>query len=165
MQVAQYHNSHEMSAHAAGATSLPQLRIAAEAYCRILAELVSRPAEAGGLLLGPVDSDDITEFFFDIGGICTGATYSPDHVTLNRHLKESWLPSGRDWKGFVHSHPRGYGRLSSGDLAYIGRLLAKSSDMTTFAAPIVLPDEFRFCPFIVRADRPRDPIHAQLVLF
>lgn len=43
-------------------------------------------AETGGILLGPKDSDTITEFHFDAGGTWTGATYSPDVKTLNARL-------------------------------------------------------------------------------
>ena len=121
--------------------------------------------ETGGILLGPIDSDDITDFYFDHTALSTGATYSPDHVTLSRRMKEEWMPCGIDMKGFVHSHPRGVDRLSSGDLTYIRRLLEINDDMEVFAAPIVLPEQYRMCPFIVRRDAPRQVLPATLTLF
>jgi proteasome lid subunit RPN8/RPN11 len=143
----------------------PRLRIAAQAYRHILCSLMPLPPEAGGLLLGPINCQDITEFFFDGGAACTASTYSPDHATLNRHMQDRWIPAGLDMKGFVHSHPRGCPSLSDGDLAYIRRLLSKNQDMSIFAAPVVLPSEYRFCPFVVQASDARQPVPAELVLF
>lgn len=142
-----------------------QLRMARDAYRQVLHDLTSRPPEAGCLLLGPIGSDDVTGSFFDASAGCSGATYTPDHVTLNRRLKEEWMPSGIDFKGFAHSHPGTFGQLSDGDLRYIARLLAKNGDMAVFAAPIVVPAEFRLCPFIVTRDEPDRAQQAELVLF
>ena len=127
--------------------------------------IAGKRPETGGILLGPINSDDITDFYFDNTALSTGATYSPDHVTLNRRMKEEWMPCGIDMKGFVHSHPRGVDRLSAGDLTYIRRLLEVNDDMDVFAAPIVLPDQYRMCPFIVRRNAPRQALRATLTLF
>jgi len=142
-----------------------ELRMAREVLREMLIELMGRPPETGGILLGPIGSEDITQFCFDVGGRCSDATYSPDHSTLSRLLKEVWIPSGIDFKGFAHSHPHGYDRLSPGDLAYITRLLIRNPDMRVFAAPIVLPSEYRWLPFIVSREALGRPILADLVLF
>ena len=141
------------------------LRIAADALRIAMTEITKRPLESGGLLLGPIGSNDITEFFYDNGGTCTGASYTPDHVTLNRLMKQQWIPGGLDMKGFIHSHPTGCDALSCGDLRYIQRLLKSNDDMDVFAAPIVIPAEYRLCPFVVQRSNPSIPQLAQLTVF
>lgn len=128
---------------------MPTIKMHHEAYKKIMNSICSRPAESGGILLGPIGTNEVTDFYFDHGANCTGATYSPDHVTLNRKMKEEWLPAGIDMKGFVHSHPGHLDRLTSGDLSYIKRLLKKNTDMDMFIAPIVIPGEYRMRPMIV----------------
>ena len=135
------------------------------AYRDILSSIGALPPETGGILLGPVGSNDVVEFFFDQGGSCSTSTYSPDHVALMRKMREEWLPAGIDMKGFVHSHPGRYARLSPGDLVYIRRLLDINPDMEMFAAPIVVPFEFRLCPIVVLRADPTVGRHARLVLF
>lgn len=128
---------------------LPPIVMKSSVLCHIMRTVGARPAETGGILLGPLGSNDITAFYFDETAECTGGTYSPDHLLLRRKLKEDWIPSGIDFKGFVHSHPGRFDRLSGGDLRYIRRLLEKNTDMDFFVAPIVIPQEFRLRPIIV----------------
>ena len=146
-------------------THQPQLRMARSAFCDSVEAIMARPPESGGLLLGPIHSTDITAFHFDDSGTCTGAMYTPDHATLNRLLREQWLPQGLDMKGFIHSHPFGYASLSPGDLRYIRRLLNSNADMDLFAAPIVIPGQFLFCPIVVLRDDPHRCHYAKLELF
>jgi len=127
--------------------------------------ICSRSPESGGILLGPVGTNEITEFYFDQGGRCSGATYSPDHVGLMRKMKEEWLPAGIDMKGFVHSHPGRMDWLTGGDLSYISRLLDKNPKMELFFAPIVIPCEFRLRPIVVLRKRPRLAQEANLEFF
>jgi proteasome lid subunit RPN8/RPN11 len=143
----------------------PQMRMSKAVHTEIVFSICSRPPETGGLLLGPIGSNDITDFFFDKGADSTGATYSPDHITLNKKMKEEWMPSGNDMKGFVHSHPGKFDCLSHGDLEYISRLLAKNEDMDIFFAPIVIPSEYRIRPLAVLRDNPKVSLEAKLVLF
>lgn len=142
--------------HLRGAGDRPGrvMRMAKTAYRHMHCSLGRRPPEAGGLLLGPIGCTLVTHFHFDDSAVCTGLTYTPNHIALGRLMKERWLPAGLDMKGAAHSHPSGLARLSHGDLAYIARLLTANPDMDEFLAPIILPDSFRICPFIV--DR-RDP--------
>lgn len=123
-------------------------------HCAILCMIGARRPETGGILLGPIGSNDVTDFYFDATASCSGATYTPDHVTLRRKMNEEWVPAGIDMKGFVHSHPGGFDRLSAGDLAYIRRLLEKNADMSVFAAPIVIPEAFCLRAIVVLADQP-----------
>jgi proteasome lid subunit RPN8/RPN11 len=132
----------------------PPIRMSRHVSCQIMSTIGARPAESGGILLGPIGCDNVTEFFFDRSALCSGAAYTPDHVTLRRKMKEEWMPSGLDLKGFVHSQPASFNRLSAGDLAYIRRLLQSNPDMSVFAAPIVLPQTFQLLPIVVLADQP-----------
>ena len=143
----------------------PELRMAHAAFCDILNTVGSLAPETGGILLGPVGSNDVTDFHFDDTASCSGATYSPDHESLQRKMNNEWLPAGVDMKGFCHSHPGNLDRLTSGDMAYIQRLLAANGDMDMFAAPIVIPEAFRLCPLVVLREDPRVARTAALILF
>ncbi|HYE20294.1 MAG TPA: Mov34/MPN/PAD-1 family protein [Tepidisphaeraceae bacterium] len=132
----------------------PPLRMCRHVRCRILCTIGALPPETGGILLGPIDGDRVTDFYFDATAACGGATYTPDVATLRRKMRDEWLPAGLDMKGFVHSHPGGFDRLSGGDMEYIGRLLDRNPDMRMFAAPIVIPESYRLRAIVVTADRP-----------
>jgi proteasome lid subunit RPN8/RPN11 len=134
---------------------VPPISISRHVVCKIMCSVGAHGPETGGILLGPIDSSEITDFYFDVTAQCTGATYSPDHLTLRRKMKEEWLPAGIDFKGFVHSHPGSFDRLSDGDLRYIRRLLDKNPDIEAFAAPIVIPREFRLRPIVVLREEPQ----------
>jgi proteasome lid subunit RPN8/RPN11 len=140
------------------------MRMSKAVHTEIIFSICCRPPETGGLLLGPIDSNNITDFFYDQGANCTGATYTPDHITLRRKMKEEWIPSGIDMKGFVHSHPGRFDCLSLGDLEYISRLLIKNEDMDIFFAPIIIPSEYRIRPLAVLRNNPKVSVEAKLVL-
>lgn len=144
---------------------MPVVKIAHSVCKDILLTVGARPVESGGILLGPVGTNDVTDFFFDNGGNCTGSTYSPDYVILRQKMKKEWLPAGIDMKGFVHSHPGSFDRLSTGDMVYINRLLDKNNDMTMFVAPIVIPSQFRLRPLVVLRDKPRIACEARFEYF
>lgn len=131
----------------------PRMRMAISIPRAIMNTVGAAPPESGGILGGPKDSDDITEFIRDDGGTWTGTKYTPDHEGLNRMLRDDWKPRGLDFKGFVHSHPDGYTQLSPGDLRYIRRIFDCNPGMQVFMAPIVLPALFWIRPFIVRRGR------------
>jgi len=141
------------------------IKMSQGAYKKIMNYISARPAESGGILLGPVGSNEVTDFYFDSGGTCTGATYSPDYRTLGKLMKEKWLPSGIDMKGFVHSHPGMLDWLTNGDMVYIDRLLDKNPDMDMFIAPIVIPDQYRIRPIVVLRKQPRKALEARIELF
>ena len=79
------------------------MRMTRKAFDKAMFSICSRPPESGGLWIGPVGTYEITDFYFDSGGTFSSASYSPDHVTLNRKLKEEWLPRGLEFFGFCHS--------------------------------------------------------------
>ena len=147
------------------APEMPVVVMAWAAYEDILRRIASRPAETGGILLGPVGSAEITRFYFDQAGSCTACSYSPDYVGLSRRMKQEWLPSGIDMKGFVHSHPDRLDRLTVGDLNYVRRLLLANNDMTIFVAPIVIPEEFRIQPIVVLRTSMSTQRQARLALY
>ena len=152
--------------HAAKAANIPvsPIRMSRHVRCEIMSTICARPPESGGILLGPIGSNDVTDYFFDGTAHCTYGTYTPDHLTLRRMMKEVWMPSGIDLKGFCHSHPQAYARLSDGDMLYIRRLLEVNPDMDVFAAPIVIPQAFRLQAIVVLADQPhiQQPTFLQL---
>jgi len=143
----------------------PVLPMARAAYEDILLHIASRPAESGGILLGPIGGNEITRFHFDHAGSCTSSSYSPDHIGLSQRMKQDWLPSGIDMKGFAHSHPGRLDWLTTGDLRYIRRLLTANDDMDVFVAPIVIPIEFRIRPIVVLRTDMSTARQAKLVLY
>lgn len=138
----------------------PKIIVHASVIDRIMNSIGARPAETGGILLGPTDSNEITNFFFDATADCTGITYTPDVRALQKKLDNDWLPQKIDFKGFCHSHPSALDRPSSGDLEFIGRLLKSNPDMPHFIAPIVIPDEFRIRFYLIDRRNPEQPQEA-----
>jgi proteasome lid subunit RPN8/RPN11 len=110
------------------AFDVPQISMSRHVVCQIMCTVGVHAPETGGILLGPIGTSDITDFYFDSSAQCSSATYTPDHLTLRRKMQEQWLPSGTDFKGFCHSHPGRFDRLSEGDLHYIRRLLDNVSN-------------------------------------
>jgi len=147
------------------AQEMPVVTMARAAYEDILRHIASRPAESGGILLGPIGSNEVTRFYFDQTGSCTSSSYSPGHVGLSRRMKQEWLPAGLDLAGFVHSHPGRLDWLTVGDLRYIRRLLLANDDMDVFVAPIVIPIEFRMRPIVVLRTDMNTPRQARLALY
>jgi len=141
------------------------VNIKREPFDNAMLTIALKPPESGGLLLGPVGTNDVTDFFFDAGGNVTGASYSPDHRTLNRKMKEEWIPAGIDMKGFIHSHPGRLDTLTDQDLMYIKRLLAANPDMSMFIAPIIIPFEFRMRMMVVFSDNPGTIVEARINFF
>lgn len=150
---------------APASTATVELLMARSTYRESLATICRRAPESGGLLLGPIGSNDVTDFYFDATADCTGGTYSPDTATLTRKLKHEWIPAGLEFRGFLHSHPGRMDRPSSGDLRYVARLLQINPELSQFALPIVIPSEFRMRPFVVRREQPCMACEARLILF
>lgn len=142
----------------------PQITLSTSVLDRIMNSIGARPAETGGILLGPLDSNDVTDFYYDGTADCTGITYTPDVKTLQQKLNDEWLPAGVDFKGFVHSHPTALDRPSGGDLEFIARLLRSNPDMPHFVAPIVIPEEFRIRFYLIDRNYPSSPREAEVRL-
>ncbi|MBM4103123.1 MAG: hypothetical protein FJ263_03610 [Planctomycetes bacterium] len=136
-----------------------------ETFDKMMFSICPRPAETGGLILGPLGSNDGTDFFFDAGGSITGTSYAPDCVTIVKKLKEEWIPAGIDLKGIAHSHPGKLDRLTTEDMAYIKRLLIINPEMPVFLAPLIIPHEFRMRMMVVFRDNPDIAVEARINFF
>jgi proteasome lid subunit RPN8/RPN11 len=130
--------------------------LARDVYEEIARTVGSKKAEQGGALGWREDERVVRYFRFDDTAATTGATYSPDDKALNAMFQRDWNPRGIRLAGFVHSHPSGLARPSSGDLAYSKRILAAIPDLPYLVLPIAqtVPDtgEFRLVPFLVLRD-------------
>lgn len=137
---------------------------------QILETIGRRPAEQGGALGGTRRPCQVEHFRFDGSARTSGATYSPDHVLLNRLFATSWNPRDIRLLGFVHSHPGGFGRPSGGDLEYAERILGHMDDLERLLLPIVItePDAGHFemrSYAAVRAGRRVRTVELDVVLF
>jgi hypothetical protein len=120
--------------------------IACDAYQEIARSIGQRHAETGAVLGGSRALGLITHVHLDQRAEVSGVTYSPHIATVNRLLREEWDPNGIDFMGFVHSHPGGYGRPSTGDQIYAERILRALPRLDRMAMPIVqtVPDTGQF---------------------
>jgi len=141
------------------------IRMTRKAFDKAMFSICSRPPESGGLWIGPVGTYEITDFFFDSGAAFSSASYSPDHVTLNKKLKEEWLPMGLEFFGFCHSHPGSLDWPTLADIDYIRRLLKANSEMSMFFAPIIIPSEFRMRPTVIFRNNPDKVLEARIEFF
>lgn len=114
----------------------------------------ARRAEQGGMFGGRRSRATVTDFHFDTSARRTNSTYTPATSMLNTLLRDEWNPAGIDFLGFVHSHPRGLWRPSSGDCTYAERILDAIPAMDRLLLPIAQtrPDTRRFVlhPFVAR---------------
>lgn len=158
---------HNMRQQPSRAHATP-LRVTPEVMNQIHRMIGLRSPELGGALGGDRRTGFVTHFHFDSTARATGATYSPDHKTLNRLFSDEWNPAGINLLGFVHSHPFGFRRPSQGDLEYARRILDAIPEMDRCLLPIVVSQSghFEFLPFAaVRRDSDVeiDPIELELV--
>jgi proteasome lid subunit RPN8/RPN11 len=129
------------------------IKIKHKALYDLMNQVGSRSPEKGGVFVGPVGRDYITDFYFDHSATSTGGTYAPDYLTINRILHEHWEPAGLEIKGIAHSHPGNLDSLTYADLSYIKRLMVSNPHMKTFVAPVVLPHHYAVRPLVVSRDQ------------
>ncbi len=110
------------------------MKITKHVYDQIVGTVGKLPTETGGLLAGPLDGP-ITHYYYDEFGVRGCAEYSPDTNAVNRLLKE-W-PEHIRLRGFVHSHPSGYMRLSGADIEYATRIVKHNKTLPNLQLPIV----------------------------
>ncbi|SOD73526.1 JAB domain-containing protein similar to deubiquitination enzymes [Jatrophihabitans sp. GAS493] len=112
----------------------------------IMRTVGSQRAESGGMFGGVRGSGTVTEYHFDTTAATTGATYYPDHLFLNRLLREDWNPANINLLGFVHSHPAGSRRPSGQDLRYAQQIMDGIPELDRFLMPIAqtIPDTGHF---------------------
>lgn len=126
------------------------------AVYRAIADTIgSRPAESGGPLGGVRGSGLVSHYQPDPTAHTTGVLYEPDIEHVNGLFRNTWNPAGINLLGFVHSHPAGNRRPSTGDLRYATRILAGIPELDRLLLPIVQtePDTGRFAVHAYAARR------------
>ena len=109
-------------------------------YHQICETIGKLPPECGGVL-GAVQNDFITEFFFDAKGNSSVNGYAPDIQSINDMLINDWMPRGVLMVGIVHSHSNGIAVPSCGDISYGIRILQALDIVDRFYLPIVTTSE------------------------
>lgn len=110
------------------------MEIKEDVLFEMIAEIGSRPAEEGGLLIGPVGQETVTLFVYDNEGGRSGVTYTPSPAV--NEVLPLLAEEGLDLKGFVHSHP-GLETPSDGDLRYVAAILEANPQMERVYLPIM----------------------------
>lgn len=158
------HNSKVASVDPDFLEDCPPLLMATTAWQTMMADLTTRPPEAGGVLIGPVDHDAVTHYVPDSTGRATSASFTFDHMRINEMLRH-YVPLGLDAKGVAHSHPYGCFALSGGDLQFVSDCFAKAPQLEfdRFYMPIVVGK--RVFPYIVYRRESPVAVFSQLILF
>jgi hypothetical protein len=133
-----------------------------DAFGEIKSSVGSVKPETGGILLGFRSDYVVRKFIFDKKGSFSPGGYDPNVDYLNPFLKSEWYKNRYDLIGFVHSHPRGIGRLSGdfgngiGDLGYLKRIFEHINGLNKFLVPIVYSQfdghAFKMLPFVAWKD-------------
>ena len=146
----------------------PEMHLTSPVYEEIMEALMSRPPEAGGLLLGPKNHHAVTHFYLDETARACAVSFTLDHHGMNRVLQH-YKTCGIDAKGIVHSHPNGCHAPSNPDLEYVQQLFRKpkNATVTEFFLPIVCGGLFH--PYVITRNNDQGPaaraLPAKLVLF
>lgn len=121
-------------------------------YEQIRQQIGSRRAEEGGPLGGSRQTGIVSDFYHDDSARRSVASYSPNHVFLNKLFKEQWNPQEINLLGFVHSHPPGVRHPSAGDEFYAEQILKYIPELDRLLMPIVMTvpntGSFEFLPFV-----------------
>jgi hypothetical protein len=142
---------------------VPLMRFTHQAYGEVMKVLGELEPEAGGLLLGPRDSDLVTHFHRDEDGVGTAGTFTLGAKGLNAALKV-YKEARLEVKGVAHSHPRFVKGPSGPDLDYATQLLQnpKNEGADELLMPIYCGGTLY--PYIIYRDEPGVSHRAQLVL-
>ena len=132
-------------------------------YDEIINTVGSLESESGGILLGSREDYIVQKFFFDKSGSRTSGSYDPDLSSLNKIVKREWEENDLELLGFIHSHPRGYSKLSgdwgggTGDIGYLKAIFAAMPTLETFLVPIMYSSydgqEREFFPYVATRGR------------
>jgi proteasome lid subunit RPN8/RPN11 len=128
------------------------MRFTTSAYNNIIDTIGSQPAELGGLLFGNEEDCIVRKFVFDKNATVTRATYSFNVAYLNKEIKRLWEDEALSCIGFIHSHPRDFGRPSFPDIQYFTEMF-QYMPRKLYLIPIVytVPDGgFDLRPYILR---------------
>jgi hypothetical protein len=132
------------------------------AFNEIVATVGAKKAETGAILLGDRKDFVVQKIIFDPFGSTSSSAYDPDTEFLNKVIKKEWDNNKLALIGFVHSHPRGYDRLSgdygnnTGDVGYLKAIFKAIPALDKFLVPIVFSTfdqgSFKLIPFVAWAD-------------
>ncbi len=129
--------------------------ICESAFNGIVNFIANQKCETGGALFGKEDDYIIRKFVPDVDAKTSHSTYEINTDYINSVIKRYWEQEQLSLLGIVHSHPKGFSRLSGPDIAYFRNLLQKSINRKRFFAPIVhtLQDGgFQILPFEIASD-------------
>jgi len=134
-------------------TSLWPMKITQSAYRGILDYFLSREPEAAGILLGPVQDDQvITHFLPDEDGDATSVSFHLNAPGVNRTLKRV-KPAGLNGKGLIHSHLPGITQPSGGDIAYMRQLFGMPANATAQQCFLPIVCDRRVYPYVYARGR------------
>ncbi len=110
--------------------------------------LGTRKPECGGVL-GARPNEPISKFYFDISGISTDDSYTPDYEKINEILEE-WAKDGVQMVGMIHSHGNEGNFPSCGDLYYCEQIIRSNPSIKEFLLPIATVNPFAVFVYRVR---------------
>ena len=139
------------------------MRFTQQAYLALMKAMGEVEPEAGGLILGPRDSDLVTHFHRDEEGVATPVTFTLGAKGLNAALK-IYKEAKVEVKGFVHSHPRRVKAPSGPDLEYAAQLLQNPKNEGAEELLIPIYCGGTLYPYIIYRDEQGTCVRAQLVL-
>jgi proteasome lid subunit RPN8/RPN11 len=105
-------------------------------YAEIRDRIAAHPPERGGALYGPRHYPFVTHFEFDPDGLTSDVSYVPS-TRLIENVPRVERETGLQFKGIVHSHPRGLTRPSGGDEQTVGSFFRLNPHIAQMALPIV----------------------------
>jgi proteasome lid subunit RPN8/RPN11 len=107
-------------------------------YAEIRVRIAEHPPERGGALYGPRHYPFVTHFEPDPDGLTSEVSYVPS-TRLIENVPRVERETGLQFKGIVHSHPRGLTRPSGGDEQTVGSFFRLNPHFSQMALPIVQP--------------------------
>jgi len=106
------------------------------AYKKIVSEIAMHTPERGGALYGPRSYPLVTHFEYDAQGDTSSASYTPS-AQLIQNVEKMEKEIGLQFKGIIHSHPRGIIHPSRGDEQTIISFFQTNPHISEVALPIV----------------------------
>jgi hypothetical protein len=102
----------------------------------IQSQIAMHQPERGGALYGPKFQRAVTHFEYDKEGETSAVSYVPS-LRLIENVKTVENHIGLQFKGIIHSHPRGFDRPSAGDLMAVQSFFRLNPHLSSMALPIV----------------------------
>lgn len=103
---------------------------------KIYTEIAQHYPEKGGALFGPKGLPFVTHFEMDTDAETTAVSYIPSTKLINKVPKIE-LEIGLQFKGIIHSHPRGVIRPSGGDANTVSSFFRLNPHFSSMLLPIV----------------------------